>query len=173
MTGTWSQTVLRRLLAVALMLPLAVFSPLGAGACAEDRSPVIGVPSTDADMNAAIATARASLGTFWASHDDPKPGERNHALKVRFSTSETNGEHIWVSDVKKRPDGTFTGRLANRPRDIPGKNEGDPVEFKAADISDWMFLRTGKIVGGETLRAMFKSMSKADADALRAQMETP
>ena len=47
------------------------------------------------------------------------------------------------------------------------------VEFKEADISDWMFMRNGKIVGGETIRPLLKAMPKADADALRARMETP
>ena len=54
-----------------------------------------------------------------------------------------------------------------------GKRAGDLAEFREADISDWMFLRNGKIVGGETIRPMLKKMSKADADALRARMETP
>jgi uncharacterized protein YegJ (DUF2314 family) len=45
--------------------------------------------------------------------------------------------------------------------------------FKEADISDWMFMRNGKIVGGETIRPLLKSLPKANADALRAKLETP
>src|SRR5262249_52417725 len=37
------------------------------GAKAEDHSPVIDVPSADLEMAAAIARARATLQTFWAS----------------------------------------------------------------------------------------------------------
>jgi uncharacterized protein YegJ (DUF2314 family) len=36
-----------------------------------------------------------------------------------------------------------------------------------------MFLRNGKIVGGETIRPMLKSLPKRDADALRARLEKP
>ncbi len=34
-------------------------------------------------------------------------------------------------------------------------------------------MRNGKIVGGETIKPLLKSMPKADADALRARMEQP
>jgi uncharacterized protein YegJ (DUF2314 family) len=78
-----------------------------------------------------------------------------------------------MADVKKLADGRYSGRFANEPRYLPGKRAGDLVEFGEADISDWMFLRNGKIVGGETIRPLLKSLPKADADALRARMETP
>jgi uncharacterized protein YegJ (DUF2314 family) len=159
--------------AAAFAAALSVFgSPTGATR-AEDRSPVIDVSSANAEMNAAIAKARATLPTFWASHDAPKPSETGHALKARFPNPRTNGEHIWISDVKKTADGRYSGRFANAPRDLPGKKAGDVTEFREADISDWMFTRNGKIVGGETIRPLLKAMPKADADALRARMESP
>ncbi len=34
-------------------------------------------------------------------------------------------------------------------------------------------VRSGKIVGGETIRPLLKSLPRADADALRARLETP
>jgi uncharacterized protein YegJ (DUF2314 family) len=43
----------------------------------------------------------------------------------------------------------------------------------AARISDWMFLRHSKIVGGETIRPMLKSPSKRHADALHERLERP
>jgi len=143
------------------------------GARAEDHSPVIDVPSADPEMAAAIARARATLPTFWASYEAPKPTETGHSLKVRFATSRTNGEHIWMLDVKRLPSGLYSGRFGNAPRDLRGKREGDLAEFREADITDWMFVRNGKIVGCETMRPLFKSMSKADAAAFRARMETP
>ena len=35
------------------------------------------------------------------------------------------------------------------------------AEFREADISDWMFTRNGKIVGGETIKPLLKAMPKA------------
>jgi uncharacterized protein YegJ (DUF2314 family) len=78
-----------------------------------------------------------------------------------------------MADVKKVGDGSYSGKFANVPRDLPGKKAGDVAEFKEADISDWMFMRNDKIVGGETIRPLLKSMPKADADALRARLESP
>jgi uncharacterized protein YegJ (DUF2314 family) len=78
-----------------------------------------------------------------------------------------------MAEVTKRPDGSYSGRFANEPRDLPGKHAGDQVKFAQGDISDWMFMRSGKIVGGETIKPLLKSMPKADADALRARMEQP
>ena len=92
-------------------------------------------------------------------------------MKVRFEVG-AEVEHIWVIDVKKLSDGNYSGRFANEP-DLLGKNIGDQVEFKQTDISDWMFMRNEKVVGGETIKALLKSMPKEEADAVRARMEQP
>jgi uncharacterized protein YegJ (DUF2314 family) len=156
----------------------AVIAVLGSAihlmdAAAEDRSPIIDIANGDPEMAAAIAKARATLPAFWASYEAPKAAEAGHSLKVRFPTGGNRGEHIWMAEVKKLPGGRYSGRFANQPRDLPGKRAGDMVQFAEADISDWMYMRNGKIVGGETIRPMLKRMPKADADALRARMETP
>jgi Uncharacterized protein conserved in bacteria (DUF2314) len=75
--------------------------------------------------------------------------------------------------MKQTADGGYSGRFANAPRDLPGRKAGEVALFGEADISDWMFMRNGKIVGGETIRPLLKSLPKADADALRARLETP
>ncbi|RXT53680.1 YegJ family protein [Bradyrhizobium betae] len=161
---------------LAVVTGVSVFGILSIGpvheVSADDHSPVVDVRTTDPEMNTAIARARGTLPTFWASYEAPKPSESGHSLKVRFSTRK-GGEHIWIAEVKKQPGGTYTGLFANEPRDLPGKHAGDAVKFSEADISDWMFMRNGKIVGGETIKPTLKSLPKADADAIRARMEHP
>jgi uncharacterized protein YegJ (DUF2314 family) len=169
MTFAFSMRVKCAVLAAVLVMMGVPLSD----ARAEDHSPVIDVPSSDAEMAGAIAKARATLPTFWASYEAPKPSETGHSLKVRFPAGRNRGEHIWMMDVKRLPDGGFSGRFGNAPRDLPGKREGDLAEFRDADITDWMFMRNGKIVGCETMKPLLKSMSKADAAAFRARMETP
>src|SRR6185436_18153471 len=157
-------------MAAAIAAALAVLgSPTGV-VRAQDRSPVIDLSSGNPEMNAAIAKGRATLPTFWASYDAPKSSETGHSLKVRFPSARRSGEHIWIADVKKRADGRYSGKFANAPRDLPGKKAGDPTEFTEADITDWMFMRNGKIVGGETIKPSLKALPKADADAMRARM---
>ena len=63
--------------------------------------------------------------------------------------------------------------VGNEPDNLPGKNIFDQAEFEQADITDWMFMRNDKIVGMETIKPLFKSMPKEDADAMRARMEPP
>jgi len=92
---------------------------------------------------------------------DAVPGECPAALRAK------------LSKVRKLAGGLYSGRFANAPVHFPGRRIGDLVTFKDADISDWMFMRNGKIVGRETIKPLLKSMPKADADALRARMETP
>ena len=58
--------------AIALATVVAVLGP-AANAAAEDRSPIVDLSPGDAEMNAAIAKARATLPTFWASWEAPKP----------------------------------------------------------------------------------------------------
>src|SRR3954463_1318290 len=85
---------------------------------------VISVADTDAEMNAAIARARATLPVFWASYDAPKRPETEHTLKIRFPSA-GNDEHIWMSEVKKLPGGEYAARFADTPRNLPGKRLGD------------------------------------------------
>jgi uncharacterized protein YegJ (DUF2314 family) len=158
---------------VAVAVALSILVAPTADARAEDRAAIVDFDSGNAEMNAAIAKGRATLPAFWASYDSPKPSETGHSLKVRFPKPRSGGEHIWMADVKKTADGRYSGRFANAPRDLPGRRAGDLAEFGEADISDWMFTRNGKIVGGETIRPLLKALPKADADALRARMEAP
>jgi uncharacterized protein YegJ (DUF2314 family) len=120
------------------------------GIRSEQHSPVINVPTGSAEVSTANAKARATLPTFWASYEASKPSETGHSLKVRFSNKTNDGGHIRMAEVKELADGRYSGRLANEPRYLVGKRVGDLVEFKEADSFDWMFMRDGKIVGGET-----------------------
>jgi len=171
--STFSAHLKMAAVAALVAAVLALITPPWAPTMAEDRSPVINVPNSDPAMAAAIAKARATLPAFWASYEAPKGSETGHSLKVRFPTRKNDGEHIWMAEVKKLGNGRYSARFANQPRDLPGKRAGDLVEFAEADISDWMFMRNDKIVGGETIKPLLKSMPKADADALRARMESP
>ena len=100
--------------AAAFAAVLAVLGSPTGGVRAEDRSPVIDFSSGNAEMNAAIAKARATLPTFWASYDAPKPSETGHSLKVRFPNPRNSGEHIWMAEVKKIADGRYSGQVRQR-----------------------------------------------------------
>jgi len=157
-------------LVVAAVLTSAHVQPAPA-----QRAPIANVPSADAEMNAAIAKARATLPTFWGSFEKPGKGEERFTLKVYFQVDRPGGprrSHVWVESIERLANGRLAGRLSNDPQHIEGK-AGDRVEFDSEQISDWMFERDGKIVGGETIRVLLPRLPKAQADHLRKQLEKP
>src|SRR3954471_13979549 len=118
-----SKCVVAAVFAAALAL---LGSPTGS-VRAEDRSPVIDVRTTDPEMNAAIGQARSTLPAFWASYQAPKEAETGHSLKVRFAYGSNSGEHIWMAEVKKIGDNSYSGQFANAPVHLRGKRAGDVV----------------------------------------------
>lgn len=154
---------------VMLAVAAAVAMPPG-GLLARDK--VINVPNEDTDMAAAIAKARASLAEFWKAKDAPKDGEEGFALKVRIPYGEGSGEHFWLLDIERAGD-KYSGIISNDPNNATHVVKGQRYEFVETDISDWMFMRNGKMVGNETMRPLLTRMPKEQADQYRAMYEKP
>jgi uncharacterized protein YegJ (DUF2314 family) len=122
-------------------------------------------------MAAAIAKARETLPTFWATHDNPANGESAFALKVKIT--DANGtEHFWVNELK-RYDGQITGTINNNAEIVQSVKIGDRITIPEADISDWMYVRGGKIHGNETVKALYKTMSPEELTAVKEMMANP
>ena len=152
---------------------LAVAAILGAGSSAgvlgETGDPVVRFHSDDAEMAAAQSKARATLAQFWQAHEHPGSDESGFALKVAVPVSRSN---IWMNDIE-RQDGKITGVVNNVPHDAKWLREGQRVAIREERISDWMFMRAGKIVGNETLRPILKRLPPPEAARLRAMLEEP
>jgi uncharacterized protein YegJ (DUF2314 family) len=134
-----------------------------------DNPDIVSYGASDEAMNAAIAEAQAHLDYFWERVAAPASSERDFTLKVAFPTptkGENAREHIWVSDFEKTASG-YVGRLANEPLDIVGKKFGDRTEFATNMITDWGFMRDGKMIGFYTLRVMVDDMPAKDAAEFR------
>src|SRR5262249_28086689 len=58
------------------------------------------VAADNAEMNAAIAKARASLSQFWAAYDKPPSGAELFSLKVRI-TDNNGTEHFWTQEIER------------------------------------------------------------------------
>lgn len=114
------------------------------------NAPVPVVLATDGQaMERAIARARQEWPTAVEHH--AKGGELT--VKLPFRTRRNGTEHIWVQVTRIEGD-TVSGLLANEPTDIEGKKIGDPVTGKVAELSDWLFLRNGEMVGGFTVKVL-------------------
>jgi uncharacterized protein YegJ (DUF2314 family) len=135
----------------------------------EDKT--IAVESSDPEMNEAIEKARKSLPAFWAHYSNPGGGEKGFALKVRLDEGSKH-ELFWLIALERRGDLIF-GKIDNDPDAIHNVKNGQVIQIEPDRISDWMYMRNGKIVGNETLRPLLKRMPKAQADQFRVMLETP
>ncbi len=114
------------------------------------------VRSDDPQMLAAINKARDSLRQFCDALAHPKPNQKSFVLKVAFQRGD-EVEHIWVADLNlsgKNPQGV----IADEPR-MKGLRFMQQVSFDPADITDWMYIEDGRLVGGYTTRLLRERMS--------------
>jgi uncharacterized protein YegJ (DUF2314 family) len=150
------------------LFALSQSQPFAASARADT---LITVPNEDPEMAAAIAKARVGLPAFWKSLEHPGPGEERFALKVAIKDG-ADVEHFWLVDVAREGD-KISGMINNEPGIVSNVENGERYEFTEAEISDWLFMRNGKMVGNETMRPLLKRMPKATAEEYRAMYETP
>lgn len=136
------------LLATLLVFVLAISSH------AKDKT--IDVRDNDQEMNAAIEKARATLSTFWQKYENPKPNEKNFALKVAIKQG-PNIEHFWLVNIERNNQKVY-GIISNDPNYVTRVRKGQRIEIPQKDISDWMFIRNGKYIGSYTTRVLIKRM---------------
>lgn len=139
-------------------------------ACSK-RDDVVGIADDDPEMTAAIAKARETLPQFWQVFDKRERGETDFALKVRI-TDKRGVEHFWTTDLARR-DGKTVGTINNDPNTVASVKLGDRIEIPEADITDWLYMRDGKMVGNLTLRPLFKQMPAAEVERLKKMMTDP
>lgn len=112
------------------------------------------VRSDDQAMGEAIAKARATLPRALATIAEG----RGEGFTVKFPV-EDNGEveHFWLSNTVIHHD-HFSGTQEEEATTVTNVQAGQPFSVPASEISDWMFVRGGKMHGNFTLRAMLPSM---------------
>lgn len=163
-------------LALVVGVPLVAVAqdagkPVGSGAADPAGDKVVKVESEDAEVNAAIAKARASLAQFWAMKEKPADDVEGFALKVKIQDGDRI-EHFWLVDVARDGE-AYQGTINNIPNTVGNVAIGGRHRFAEADITDWMFMRGGKIVGNETMRPLLKQLPPEQADHFRRMLETP
>jgi uncharacterized protein YegJ (DUF2314 family) len=115
------------------------------------------VPKNNAAMHLAVQEARKTIKTFIAALKQPSPGQQDFELKKRFVQGD-QVEHIWLSNVKM-VDNHFEGQIDNQPRKIDGLKLGQVVSVKRNEISDWLYIDNGTLVGGYTVRAHYNELT--------------
>lgn len=155
---------MRLIATLAIALSAALAAPVAAqdGKPNPDADQTINFADGDAQMNAAIAEAQASLPTWLAVLANPPRGVSDLTFKFPLE----GYEHIWVADVR-REGNMLTGQLANNPQ-APGWTLGDRVRVPLSDVTDWGYWDADGVgVGFYTIRVMLDYMSPAEVRAVR------
>ena len=137
---------------------VALGAVLGKTSCSKPDVQLIstGVAKTNGngDVATAVIHAQRTLDSFVAEYEHPKPGDRGFGIQGSFPTP-SGPEHIWVH-LTSYKNGVFTGHLADEPTAATSIHKGDKVSVKSADVSDWIYEKDGKKVGGFTIDALGK-----------------
>ncbi len=139
-------------------------------ACSKQDKVVI-VEGDDPAMKAAIAEARSTLPQFWQVFEKRNRDESDFSLKVKVTDSKGT-EHFWVSDLD-RHGGKIQGTINNDPEVVASVKLGQRIDIQEADISDWLYMRGGKIVGNRTMIPLLKKMPKEEAEKYRKMLAEP
>lgn len=131
------------------------------------QSDFLWVPEVDPDMEKAVAEARRTFPQFLSALQSPAPNQRAFAVKVAFVEGKAI-EHIWLGEV--RYDGKLIhGLVGNEPVNVKDVKVSDQASVSPSAISDWMYVQDGRLMGGHTIRLLYRRASPQEQDRLRAQ----
>jgi uncharacterized protein YegJ (DUF2314 family) len=139
--------------------------PPGAAQVVTPEEPVY----DDKEMEAAVARAKSEVDTFIAELASPTGTE--HEIKAPV---EDKGEieHLWISNVTFE-NGEFKGKINSQPEFVQNVKAGQDWTVKKEDISDWMFMRDGKMHGNYTTRALITTMTPEEAAEFKSTLADP
>ena len=129
------------------MLPLLLFV-----CCSCNRTPdtLVAGGYDEKEMEAAITKAKGSVDRFIAELSNKNGTDFSVKAPIE-DQGET--EHFWLTDVTY-DNGQFEGIIGNEPGLVTNVKMGQKWTIAKADISDWMFMRDGKIYGNYTMRPL-------------------
>ncbi|MFO1004121.1 MAG: DUF2314 domain-containing protein [Planctomycetaceae bacterium] len=121
---------------------------------------VIGASGDDPKMLAATAEARRTWSEFVKAFRNKPKNSENFSAKFPFDAPDQK-EFMWV-EVDSINGDTVTGRLGNDPVWVKDLKLGDEVRMKVSDLSDWMYLKDGEIVGGYTVKVLMEKQQQGN-----------
>lgn len=145
------------LLAYALHAQAQTTAPSGGVIRRAGEPDCVQIGDDNKAMENAVQTARKTVDKFIADLRSPKGNQSRFAVKKPFVEGD-KVEHIWLNEVSF--DGRlFHGKVDNEPVNIKGVRPGQEVSVSPNEISDWMYVQDGRLVGGYTIVAMCQDMS--------------
>jgi len=148
---------------------VVVFLILMCCSCSKKPETLVEGGYDEQEMDAAIARARKEVDSFIAELS--KRNGSDFAVKVPIEDKE-EVEHFWLTDIVYR-DEKFHGVIGNEPGVVTNVKMGQKWSVKKSEISDWMFIRDGKMHGNYTVRPLLKTMPEEKAEAIKSMLANP
>lgn len=168
----------RGLIRQLAILGLSAGLVFGAPAQAQNKAdPTVGFQADDRQMQRAVRTAIRTLPAFLSNTFNAQGVASSRAeLKVAIPTKSGpfENEIIWVDTLRRNSDGTFSGKLANRPRDLGRMRLGSKVRFSQGSIRDWGFIASdGRLFGHYSTRVIADRTGDAQLSAILTPNPVP
>ena len=133
-----------------------------------EQMPIYFASNEEDYMQRAFEQARESFRYFWRElyweRHRVVPGLDFAMVKICFLDvvdGEEVGEHMWINDIDFDGE-TISGTLVNEPDAVQNVKNGDRVNAKIDEMSDWMFAAGGRAYGGFSVQAMRSRMQKGE-----------
>lgn len=122
----------------------------------------------DSAMNAAIGEAKRTYSQFETVVFSGDTSLTDFALKMAF-VRDQDIEHMWMSELHRK-NGKLYGVLDSDPYYFEDMELGDTILIEKEKVSDWVYGKKGKMVGGYTLRVMYNSFSEEEKKEFKASL---
>jgi len=114
----------------------------------------------DAALLRIAEDAQRTLPVFFKQLTRPEAEEHSFCVKYPFITDEGSGigtEQMWITGIYFK-NGLYHGTLAGAPLYVSGLKKGGAVTFNTGLITDWMYVRSGKIAGGYSIKYLLEKI---------------
>jgi uncharacterized protein YegJ (DUF2314 family) len=120
---------------------------------------ILPVSPNDPAMSFAIEEAQRTLRDFFRAFSNPNPTQKYFLLKIAVQHGDV-AEHIWIANINASVS-PLVGIVANE-TSIPGIRYMSQISFKPEQITDWMIIENGVMVGGFTNQVAIARMPKEE-----------
>jgi uncharacterized protein YegJ (DUF2314 family) len=147
----------------------AICAACGGGGGGDEPNTLVAGGYDQQEMDAAIARARSEVDTFIATMTSGNGSD--FAVKIPVE-DDGETEHFWLTDISYS-DGEFSGLIGNDPGIVSNVTFGQAMKIDKSAISDWMYMRDGKMYGNYTLRPLLATMDEKQAAFFRSMLAEP
>ena len=119
---------------------------------------IMRVDREDAEIARIAEDARSTLPVFFRYLT--RAGADHCYVKYPLTADDDSGvnmEQVWLTGIQYK-NGRYLGVLSSAPRYLSGMRKGDTVIFDMDTITDWMYVRGEKIIGGESIKYLLEKI---------------